>query len=181
MKYFFIFLFLLPCTFAIAVSPISLDFNENSSFMERDLLIINNLDVGADYKLHTNLFVEPTSIYLEPQEQYIFKIIFNSSIHNYSDYILIDEIKQNSLILNSVKIPITNTSFDTNFSLNHEKILNVNKEINQTRLTKPSTIVKGGIDYKRYIFFIIGAILIISIIFYFIKFYPNFFNFKLKN
>ena len=107
-RYLFFFFLFLPCVSAIAVTPTTLDFGFVESFETRELFVANNLDESAMYNITLDeAWFKPITFYLEPNEIKVVNVTLASSqIDKKKLYLFVDEIKEGSSIVNSVKLPV---------------------------------------------------------------------------
>ena len=106
MKYFFLFLLLLPSVSAIAVTPTSLDYGEmeRNEIVIREILVVNTLDHKNQFQvsgMHTERF------YLDAKESKVLEIpleVVDKDNGKYEDYVRIEEMYDT--MVNAVTIPV---------------------------------------------------------------------------
>ncbi|MEA3378654.1 MAG: hypothetical protein U9Q69_03350 [Nanoarchaeota archaeon] len=169
MKYFFIFLFLLPTVSAIAITPIQLDFGDINGSAIREIKVYNNLESGADYTISNDIYAEPQTSYLEPQQSTKFRIIIDSEHIPKTKELVIDEIKEDSSIINSIKIPLI-----FNIDKNQIQVINkakatIEKSSNNTISNKTITSFEKEKNYEKISFYMLGGLIVLLFLICLIK------------
>ncbi|MBU2589446.1 MAG: hypothetical protein KKB39_01650 [Nanoarchaeota archaeon] len=100
MKYFFIFLLLMPITSAIAVWPESLEFNEQY----KSITVYNNLQNETYYNLILkNIGADENNFKLKPNEQKRIELKLKS---NKAEVLIEEFYNENQNVINSIKLPL---------------------------------------------------------------------------
>ncbi len=163
MKYFFLFLIFIPNVFALAVTPISLDYGVVEYNATRQIKVFNNLEYGAEYSLSVvdlDFKVEPQKAYLENGEGVVFNLtIFPKDIGNFSLSVYVDELAEGANVVNSVLLPLTLEC--SKFEKNKPNILTgrVIKDIG-----KEKVVVRVGWSWREIVLTILIACAIICLL-----------------
>lgn len=173
MRYFFLFLLLMPSAAAIAVTPTVLDMSGANE--QRELLIINNVNDDASYNISSDhsVMIEPNSFSLKKEELRIVKVSVKSFPHNSSLHI--EEMREGYTIINSVRIPIISSREDNHvYSIRPaQKVINhpKKKESGMKDITGMAIIKKKA--KENYDLYIMGALIVSALVYNLVRLRPK--------
>ncbi len=173
MRYFFLFLLLMPCAAAIAVTPTVLEFSEAN--VPRELLIINNVNDDVSYNISSGnaVTIEHGTFALKKEESRIVKVSVRSFPHNSSLHI--EEMRDGYTIINSVRIPIISSREDNHvYNINPvQKVINPpkKKEGGMKDITGMAIIKEKA--KENYDLYIIGTLIASALVYNLVRLRPK--------
>lgn len=164
MRYFFLFLLLMPSAAAIAVTPTVLDMSGANE--QRELLIINNVNDDVSYNISSDnaVTIEPGTFALKKEESRIVKVSLKSFPHNSSLHI--EEMRDGYTIINSVRIPIISSREDNHvYSIRPAQKINPQqkKGSGMKEITGMATIKEKA--KENYDLYIIGTLIVSALVY----------------